>query len=321
MVVFGVTVTSRQAILHRLSLFALQWRIRMRHSSAFWNTEIMNAESKQRRTAEVGIEFCIELLLVVYQFGHDQMDFPHNYWAGLFCWLLAIALGIRIFWIFPGLEPLGCVWKALMSAVLVLGFIWLEGGLVIESYKKQFIVSEDAKRLPPVPLKLVPRPPQIAYEKSLLPQLPTGLRAERHGTTDSVTVEVEHAGNLRDRALDLARDVTDDLYRNGWPPGSPALPGTPPLPTQGDEAIRWTRSRSRIFRWRCLKRIREIRDDFSKHDYRDRDLDRYLEGEAENEQLYGLDFEKWPVLNPSEIVRVSESLTKLANDLPARQQP
>lgn len=129
------------------------------------------------------------------------------------------------------------------------------------------------------------------------------------------------AGNLSKRALDLARDVTDDLYRNGWPPGSTTLPGTPPLPTQTDEAMRWTRSRSRIFRWCCLKRIREIREDFAKHDYKDRNLDRYLEGEADNEKSYGSDFAKWPTLNPPEIESVSDSLKKLANELTTKQQP
>ena len=148
----GVSGVGEIPILHRLNLFALQCRIRMRHSSAFWNEETMNAESKKRRSVEVGIEFCIEFLLALYQFGREQMDFPHDYWVGLFCWLFAIALGIRILWIIPGLEPLGWLWKALISTVLVLGFVRLEGSTVIESYKKQFVLSEEAKRLPCSPL-------------------------------------------------------------------------------------------------------------------------------------------------------------------------
>ncbi|SRR6266481_2578168 len=142
-------------------------RTRVRHSHPFLRLEEPGTgEEKEKKKIELGLEFCAEFLLALYEFGHEQMDLPHNYWVGLFCWVVAISLAIRIFWIFPYLDRLTSLSKALISAVLIVLPVALEGPTIVYAYKKQFTISNDAMASPQSPDRLNPIPPPFAYEKT-----------------------------------------------------------------------------------------------------------------------------------------------------------
>jgi hypothetical protein len=58
-------------------------------------------EYKKPVLIELGIELLVELLLFLLPYGAEQMDLPHSFWLGLLCWLCAVAIAVRMFWIFP----------------------------------------------------------------------------------------------------------------------------------------------------------------------------------------------------------------------------
>lgn len=68
---------------------------------------------------ELGIEFCIELAIALYQFGREQLDLPHNFYLGLGCWVVALVVALRMFWIFPGIERLRLSIKAVIVVVII----------------------------------------------------------------------------------------------------------------------------------------------------------------------------------------------------------
>jgi len=52
-------------------------------------------------TMELGIEFCLELVIVFYQLGRELMGLPVNVPLGAGCWAVAMLVAIRILWIIP----------------------------------------------------------------------------------------------------------------------------------------------------------------------------------------------------------------------------
>lgn len=92
---------------------------------------------------ELGIEFCLELAFGLYQLGAEQMDLPHNFYIGLFLWVAATALAVRMFWIFPKIEKWPFWVKMPIAAVAILA-------VTIVSWKPVSTAYEKRNR-PPVP--------------------------------------------------------------------------------------------------------------------------------------------------------------------------
>lgn len=82
-----------------------------------WAVEASVLAKVKKHYLELGIEFCLELAIGLYQLGAEQMDLPHNFWVGLGLWAVATALAIRMFWIFPWIEG----WPRWLK-ILVAGF-------------------------------------------------------------------------------------------------------------------------------------------------------------------------------------------------------
>lgn len=95
------------------------------------------AETKSNPFKELGIEFVVEILLFLLPYGAEQMELPHNFWLGALCWLAGIAIGIRMFWIFPlwsrHFTPLA---KGVIAFVFIALFVSYFYQPVIVAYKK-----------------------------------------------------------------------------------------------------------------------------------------------------------------------------------------
>jgi hypothetical protein len=90
-------------------------------------------------------------------------------------------------------------------------------------------------------------------------------------------------GNLQQRAINLAQEIMDELYRHGLPDGRPMYLGPSPgivaveqKPRNGPAVAEWDSRRSRSFRMRRLDNVRELRDEFAQLHLRDRELDDFL---------------------------------------------
>lgn len=92
---------------------------------------------------ELSIEFAVELLLFLYPYGADQMNLPHNFWLGLACWIVAAAIAVRMFWIFPlWNKRLRHLEKALIAFILVAGFVAVFYKPVVTAYGKRTLETE-----------------------------------------------------------------------------------------------------------------------------------------------------------------------------------
>lgn len=91
---------------------------------------------KKHYYLELGIEFCLELAIGLYQLGAEQMDLPHNFWVGLALWVAATALAVRMFWIFPGIERLNPKLKAAIAAAGIAALIFISWTPVTNAYRK-----------------------------------------------------------------------------------------------------------------------------------------------------------------------------------------
>jgi hypothetical protein len=115
------------------------------------STERSGASGK-RHVLELGIEFCLELAIGLYQLGAEQMDLPHNFLLGVGLWCVATALAVRMLWIFPGIEgrPRWIkAWSAAICVVLLMMFSWSP---VERAYNKQHSSSGEEpqqKQTPP----------------------------------------------------------------------------------------------------------------------------------------------------------------------------
>jgi hypothetical protein len=97
---------------------------------------------------ELGIEFCLELAIGLYQLGAEQMDLPHNFWVGLVLWIAATALALRMLWIFPGIERLNPKLKVAIASVAVALLVFTTRTPVTSAYKKAKAHDLSAHEMP-----------------------------------------------------------------------------------------------------------------------------------------------------------------------------
>lgn len=115
-------------------------------------------ESTQRRGLELGVEFCLELAIVLYQLGAEQMDLPHNFWVGLVCWIVGLGIALRMLWIFPAFDRIRWPTKTLVSVVIAgifVRFMWVP---VNTAYRQQYGIPP-APDIQKVLARLSPHPP------------------------------------------------------------------------------------------------------------------------------------------------------------------
>ena len=106
-------------------------------------------EAKTHRL-ELGIEFCLELATVMYQLGAEQMGLPHNFGIGLTLWMIAIALVLRILWIFPWVEKWPSWVKIAAATIGVAVLVVFAWSPVEHSYHKRGIPRGDSQQKPSV---------------------------------------------------------------------------------------------------------------------------------------------------------------------------
>ena len=118
----------------RSALLFLRWKIQLH-----WLFFIHPSQTPAARNPwpELGLESLFELLLVLYPLGAEQMNLPHNFKIGLACWILALGVGLRMFWIIPPVQNWSSFLKALVSAALILGFVYVEYGPVLAAYRRE----------------------------------------------------------------------------------------------------------------------------------------------------------------------------------------
>jgi len=97
---------------------------------------------------ELGIEFCLELAIGLYQLGAEQMDLPHNFWVGLVLWIAATAVALRMLWIFPGIERLNPKLKVAIASVAVALLVFITRTPVTSAYKKAKAHDLSAHEMP-----------------------------------------------------------------------------------------------------------------------------------------------------------------------------
>jgi len=101
---------------------------------------------------ELGIEFCLELAIGLYQLGAEQMELPHNFWIGLFLWIAATGLALRMFWIFPKIEKWRWEMKLSIATIAVIIFIVLAWKPIRAAYRKGSVSPASAPTLSPLTL-------------------------------------------------------------------------------------------------------------------------------------------------------------------------
>src|SRR5712692_6405225 len=91
----------------------------------------------KRHEVELGIEFCLELLVVFYQLGRELMGLPVNVPLGAGCWAVAMLIAIRIFWIVPFTQTLPLCLKATTGALIFSIAVQVSWHTVNEAYRQQ----------------------------------------------------------------------------------------------------------------------------------------------------------------------------------------
>ncbi|MGO9403017.1 MAG: hypothetical protein ACLPVW_06040 [Terriglobales bacterium] len=94
-------------------------------------------KTKEHYTAELGIEFCIELVLVFYQLGRDLMGLPVNVPLGAGCWVIAMLIAIRILWILPITSAAPGFIKIVASVLIFVVAAAVSKNTIAEAYRKQ----------------------------------------------------------------------------------------------------------------------------------------------------------------------------------------
>ena len=78
------------------------------------------------------------------------MDLPHSFGIGLFLWVAATVLAVRMFWIFPYWVPhRSKLEKGLIAFIGVCGFIAAAANPVTSAYRKSHTGDQSSKRAPP----------------------------------------------------------------------------------------------------------------------------------------------------------------------------
>jgi hypothetical protein len=111
---------------------------------------------------ELGIELVVDVLLFVFPYGAEQMNLPHIFWLGFGCWVVGIAIVIRMFWILPVWNSrLTRLEKGLIAAILVALFVAAVYKPVVVAYGKRNVGTEDGTK----PISAPPPQPPIPAQK------------------------------------------------------------------------------------------------------------------------------------------------------------
>ena len=120
-----------------------------------------HSESSQPVVIELGVEFVVDLLLFAFPYGAEQMNLPHSFWLGFGCWVVGIAVAIRMFWIFPlWTHRLSSLEKGLLAFILTSAFVMAVYRPINSAYVKRNIgVSVQATPTPPpaLPFPVIPQ--------------------------------------------------------------------------------------------------------------------------------------------------------------------
>jgi hypothetical protein len=176
-------------------------------------------------TLELSLEFLFELLLFLYPYGADQMGLPHNFWIGLFSWVVGIAVAIRIFWIFPFLN-LSTRFKSVVASVVVVAFAILSWKPVLKAYREGHPHSDQSTV--ELPIQLVSwgtNPPGLAYgivdAKQLLPyrdkyRLMLVIRAVDHSIDplDDVNIMKSSIFEISDKNVEIDISMSQAFLRH-----------------------------------------------------------------------------------------------------------
>jgi hypothetical protein len=125
----------------------------MSRAEGWWGCSTMIKGSKYpTHYVELGIEFCIEVGIGLYQLGAEQMDLPHNFGIGLVLWVVATAFALRIFWILPWTEKWSFWVKTVVATVAVMVLVSFAWSPVQHAYNKKSMESNlvQQKQEPPV---------------------------------------------------------------------------------------------------------------------------------------------------------------------------
>lgn len=156
------------------------------------------AEAPKKHYLELGIEFCLELAIGLYQLGAEQMDLPHNFWVGLALWVAATALAVRMFWIFPAIERLNPRVKGVIAAAGIIALIFTSWTPVTNAYRKG-------------------RKPEVAAGPSDPQQSPpTSVNQNSQGSTNSPNTNVvgnNNTVNIGDPAVKARLDEITKLLK------------------------------------------------------------------------------------------------------------
>ena len=142
-----------------------------------------------------------------------------------------------------------------------------------------------------------------------------------HGRSEIIQTAPVY-GNLKERSLKLAKDITKDLYIHGWQQStekSKYLIG--PLPKTSEQRYAWCQNRSMYFRYLFLRKVIAIQSEFAQLHIKDENLEAFLSDTATvgptNNMLSG--YMKSPI-QPQAIEMVAESLKAMAGKIPTVKQ-
>lgn len=164
-------------------------------------------------------------------------------------------------------------------------------------------------------------PPEITTEQTQPEKEPVIIK--------QIIKQEAQTGNLKERAIALSQEVMRDLYAHGWPlpnqPGSPDIPYESPLipqpmPTTFKENIEWNERRSDTFKFFCLKKVLDIRNEFAQLHIKDKRLEDFFKYqgiiEVSNKKMAELLQPKMSNdIDAIEIKWVAESLVFLAKQI------
>lgn len=159
----------------RFSSLLIRWKAKL--FSVFFSPSPQQASKSH--WPEFGIEFLIEFGLALYQLGAEQMGLPPNFEVGLTCWIVAICVAVRMFWIFPPLLRILWPGKVLVTAVVMILLVYLGWRPVSNAYLEKHPLSGDAMKAPILPSRLQP-PVAPAIERVLVPPPRSSLLLAHH---------------------------------------------------------------------------------------------------------------------------------------------
>lgn len=247
----------------------------------------------------------------------------------LFLWAAGIVAGVVAYFIYPVLAVCGiCVLLAFHRAKVVIGLrlrwqiasyavlfifttlVLLKIGILIKTHVPQLATVSDirefARQSTAAPILPTQRShPSPSSKVGVQARLQPRARTEIPPTTIIQTAPT--FGNIKERAVELSKDIMDDLCLHGWNPGAGAPPCQVPvmvkMPTQIDERIAWGQTRCWYFRNNFQDRVVKIHNEFA---------DLHLEDNELNEFVGNTKYKDSP-FTPVEIQLVAERLLVLAS--------